>query len=302
MTSARLKAYFYLTLVAVIWGAAGPIIKFTLAGIDPLTFLAYRFAISASFAIVYFLFRGIKLTRKLLPYVVLYGLLAFTLALGALFFGLDRSTVLDLTLIATAGPLIIIFGGALIYKDRITNREKLGIAIVLSGVLLNTFIPLFSNGGVRLTGNIFLLIFLLSDTSGVLLAKKAVQKKISPMTLTNAGFIVGALTLIPIAFYQKGATNIIQSVASLPFKYHLGVWYMALLSGTLAYFLWVKGQKSIEVSEAALFYYLQPIFAVPLAVFWLGEKITPIFTAGAVLIITGVIIAEYKKRRVNLSS
>jgi drug/metabolite transporter (DMT)-like permease len=79
-------------------------------------------------------------------------------------------------------------------------------------------------------------------------------------------------------------------------QYHAGVWYMAILSGTLAYFLYVRGQKSIEVSEAALFNYLQPIFSIPLAVFWLQESLTPTFVIGAIIIACGVIIAEYKKK------
>ena len=70
---------------------------------------------------------------------------------------------------------------------------------------------------------------------------------------------------------------------------------MALLSGSLAYYLYVRGQRTIEVSEAVLFNYLQPLFMVPLAVFWLGEKLSATFLIGAVIIAAGLFIAEYKK-------
>lgn len=298
MTAYRARAYLYLAIVAAIWGAAGPVIKFTLGGISPLPFLAYRFSISAVFAIIFFLIKGIKLpkAKTSLPLVITYGLLAFTIALGALFTGLDKSTVLDLALIATIGPLIVTAGGAIIFRDHITKREKLGISIVLAGALINSFAPIFGKDpSVRLTGNIFILIFLLADTSSILLAKKVVRKGISSFTLINTGFIVGALTIIPFSFLMHGHSFVINSITTLPFKYHLGVWYMALLSGTLAYFLYVRGQKSIEVSEATLFSYLQPIFSVPLAVFWLGETITSSFITGASLIAAGIIIAEYKR-------
>src|SRR3970040_1182061 len=105
MSPNRLKAYFSLILVAAIWGAAGPVIKFTLEGIDPLPFLSYRFAI-------------------------LYGLLAVPISLGILFIGLDKTTVLDLTLIGVAGPLIVTAGGALFFHDHITHKERIGISIV----------------------------------------------------------------------------------------------------------------------------------------------------------------------------
>ena len=299
MNPHRLKAYFLLLIVAAIWGAAVPIIKFTLGGIQPLPFLAYRFSISAVFSIAYFSIKGVKLPKpsSSLPLIFIYGLLAFTIALGALFTGLEKSTVLDLTLIGAIGPLVVALGGLVFFKDRITHREKLGISIVVFGAFINAFSSIFTNNSnARITGNLFIIAFLLADSGAVLFAKRIVQKKIPPLTLTNLGFIVGALTLIPFAIYVHGGETIINLITNLPLKYHFGVWYMALLSGSLAYFLYVRAYKSIEVSEATLFNYLQPIFAVPLAIFWLGEKITFPFIIGAILITSGVVIAEFKKK------
>jgi DME family drug/metabolite transporter len=70
---------------------------------------------------------------------------------------------------------------------------------------------------------------------------------------------------------------------------------MALISGALGYFLFSLGQKSIEASEATVFSYIKPIFAVPLAVIWLGEKITVPFIIGSIIITLGVAVAEIKK-------
>jgi drug/metabolite transporter (DMT)-like permease len=300
MNPHRLRAYIYLIIVAAIWGAAGPVIKFTLSGIPPLPFLAYRFAISAIFSLLFFLKKGVRLPKpkSSLPQIVTYAILGFTVALGALFVGLEKTTVLDLALIAIIGPLIVALGGAFFFRDRITSQERLGIAIVLLGAFIYSFAPILTSGAnIRLTGNLFILISLLADAAATLVAKRLLQKNIPPSTITNTGFIVGAATIIPLAVTVHGKDILINSVVNLPFKYHLGVWYMALLSGTLAYFLSVRGQKSIEVSEASLFQYLQPIFSVPLAVFWLGEKITIPFIIGAGFIAIGVIIAEYKKKR-----
>ena len=74
---------------------------------------------------------------------------------------------------------------------------------------------------------------------------------------------------------------------------------MAVLSGTLAYFLWHRAQKSIEISEVGLFAYLYPIFGVPLSVIWLKESISPTFIIGCIVIALGVVLAEWKKRRYN---
>jgi len=296
-----------LIAVAVIWGAASPVIKYTLEGIDPLPFIAYRLGISAVFSVFFFL-RKLKKGKQFrqfranFPAVLLYGFLAVPVALGILFFGLDNTTVLDLTLIGIVGPLLVTLGGTVFFKDTITKREKTGISIVLLGVIFNSLYPLFRSEELRLTGNLLLILYLLADCASILIAKKMVQKKVKSANLTNMAFIIGAATLIPLAMFFYGTGNFINIIINLPFKYHAGVWYMALISGTLAYYLYVRGQRTIEVSEAILFNYLQPVFTIPLAVFWLGENISVPFIIGAVIITTGLVIAEWKGKRYNTKS
>src|SRR3990172_6520942 len=126
MNPQRLRAYTYLLLTAAIWGIAGPVIKFTLEGIDPLPFISYRLAISAVISIFFFLGK-IKRGKKFrqlnahLPLALLYGFLAVPLGLGLLFVALDNTTVLDLTLIGVIGPLIVTAGGSLFFHERITK-------------------------------------------------------------------------------------------------------------------------------------------------------------------------------------
>ncbi|OGM55410.1 hypothetical protein A3F62_04965 [Candidatus Woesebacteria bacterium RIFCSPHIGHO2_12_FULL_44_11] len=301
MNPRRLKAYTYLLVVAVIWGAAGPVIKFTLSGIAPLPFLAYRFSIAAIFSIVYFVVSGNKIPnpKKTLLLLVIYGLLAYTLSLNFLFAGLAKTTVLDLTLITQIGPLMIAVASAIFFRDHITRREKLGIAIVFTGSMFTALVPLISDSHstAKLSGNIFILLFLLAETGGVLWAKKLTRMQIPPLVLINFGFIVAAITTLAVAAAAVGPTQLATTIGSLPLKYHAGVTYMALISGTLAYFLEVSAQKAIEVSEAILFRYLQPLVGVPLAIVWLGEQITTYFVIGTILVSSGIVIAEVKKKR-----
>jgi len=93
-------------------------------------------------------------------------------------------------------------------------------------------------------------------------------------------------------FAQFTTTNI-QKYLSQSTKY--GIIYMALISGLLGYVLYVMGLKYIEASEAAVFYYLQPLFGVPIAIIFLKESITSIFIIGAILVAFGIILAERKK-------
>lgn len=297
MSIRRLHAYLLLLAVAVIWGLATPIVKFTLRGISPFPFLAYRFTVTAIFGIgIIYLNRHQfrKYIKHIIP-ISIYGVLATSIALGALFLGLDESSVLDTNIIGTLNPLLVTLGGAYFFHDHITHKEKLGVLIAVIGTFIATFWPIFASGDTpEVTGNIFLIIYLLADVVAILMAKRLLKRKVPPLLLTSWAFILGAITMVPFAAYYTGTNRLITQISQMDVQYHLGVIYMAVMSGLVAYTLLNKAEKTIEVSEAGLFAYLHPVFSVPLAILWLGETITPHFVLGAAVIATGVYIAEAK--------
>ena len=301
MNPHRVKAYTYLIIVSVIWAIAGPVIKYTLGGLDPLTFLFYRFSLSATAGVTSLLLTGrphIPVDKKTLSMIFLYGFITTTITLGLLFFGLEQTTVLDMSIMSVAGPLIIAYAGVHFLNEHITKKEKVGMGIAVAGMLFTTLEPLVNAGGlVKLSGNILILAYLVGNAISVVLLKKLLRENIKPGVLTNLAFIIGFITILPAILIKNGLSDTFQSLQSLEFPYHLGVFYMAFLSGNLAYFLGNKAQKTIEVSEAALFSYLYPILSIPIAVLWLQEKITLPYIMGAVIIVIGVIIAEYKKKK-----
>jgi drug/metabolite transporter (DMT)-like permease len=300
MTSYRLRAYLYLVVVAIIWGAASPVIKFTLQGISPLSFLAYRFSISAIIGIFALSFSKSSFKNIINNFglVFLYSILATTVSLGLLFLGLNKTTVLDTVLITAISPLVIAFFGSQFLNETITKREKLGMLLAFIGTAITILEPVFKGEAnlLQLGGNFLVFGYLISNGLSSVLSKKAVRKDVKPADLSNASFIIGFLTILPLIPYEASFGNVIQTIKQLEIPFHLGVLYMAIFSGTIAYAFWIKGQKSIEISEAGVFSYLMPIFATPLAVFWLKEQITLFFLIGAALIATGVFVAELKTK------
>jgi drug/metabolite transporter (DMT)-like permease len=299
MNPARLRAYIALLIATIIWGLAGPIIKYTLGRFDSVTFLAYRYLISTVVGVITFAILGFHLPkeRKTLGELLLYGFVTSTVALGFLFFGLENTTVLDMSLITLANPLVITIAGVWFLRENVTKKEKLGMAIALIGTLLTVIEPLIQNhgGSIRISGNILIVGYLLATGWSAVLVKRLLRENVSPITMTNASFIIGFLSFLPFALIKFNMGSFLQ----VPFSYHLGVLYMALLSGSLAYYLSNKAQKTIEIGDASIFAYLYPLFSTPLAVLWLGEKITPMFVVGAVIIAMGVVIAEMKKKSYN---
>lgn len=300
MNPYRLHAYGLMIIVALIWGIAGPIIKYTLGEIPALPFLTYRFGLSAIFALILMLTTSLRLPKNVnLWQLLLYSFLTSTVSLGLLFFGLENTTVLDVILISAVSPLLVALAGVIYLKEHVTMREKIGMGIAFLGTILTIVEPILRSGiGIgQLKGNILVLCYLLTSAWSAVLAKKLIREGTHEMTLTNYSFIVGFITILPITVIFYGLGPLAQSISTLTLPYHAGVWFMAFVSGTLAYTLWAKAQKTIEIGEAGLFAYLSPIYAAPLAVFWLKESITPVFVLGGIFIAIGVFIAEFKKSK-----
>ena len=305
MNPYRLRAYGLLVIVALIWGVASPVIKFTLAAIPALPFLTYRFGLSAAVALVLMLATSLRLPKHVnLGQLILYSFLTSTVSLGFLFLGLEKTTVLDATLISAVSPLLVALAGVMYLKEHVTTREKIGMGIAFLGTVFTIIEPVFRNGIAenQLRGNILVLGYLLASTWSAVLAKKLIREGAQEITLTNYSFVVGFVTILPLTILFYGLGPFGQTISSLTLPYHAGVGFMAFASGTLAYTLWAKAQKTIEIGEAGLFAYLSPIFAAPLAIVWLKESVTPTFIFSGVLITLGVVIAEYKKSRYNKAS
>jgi drug/metabolite transporter (DMT)-like permease len=291
-----------LLVTSVIWGMAPAVIKYTLTYFTPLVFLVYRFAISSAVGVAAIAVGGHKVphpTRDV-PYMLLYSILAVPLSLGLLFYGFAKTDSLTGNLLSATGPLMIILLSVLFLKERVTKQERLGIGLAFAGTILTVVAPFIGGDGVALgfvEGNLLILGGVVGDAVAAILVKVVMREKVSATLLTHTSFIIGFLVLLPIVLWMYGGTVIARTILQAPLSAHLGVLYMAILSGTLAYSLRNRAVRSIEVSESAVFSYLHPVWGAPLSVAWLREVITAQYLVGAMVIAAGVAVAEHKRRR-----
>jgi drug/metabolite transporter (DMT)-like permease len=300
MNKKRLKAYGLLLLTAALWGWSAPIVKYTLNFITPEGFLFYRFwLVSLLFLIPFLISLKKKPTapRELVK-LFLIGLLGGPITLLLIFWGADRTTSLNASLIVAMAPVFIVLTGALFLKEKVNRREQIGLIIAFSGTVLTVIQPLLS-GNVfaqqHLKGNLIIFIHNFVWTAYALLIKKE-SKKYSPLVLTAMTFFSGVLVLSPLYLCQRALLPT-RPLFEIQSQAVFGVLYMSFFGSIIAYTTYNWGVSLIEASEATLFTYLQPVFAAPLSFFWLKETITPLFLLGAFLIAIGVFRTEYRPER-----
>jgi len=294
----RPAAILAILTVTAIWGLAGPVIVWTLKHIPPFTFLFLRFLI-ASIVILPFALKAKfwrEINRKNFPTLLGLSLLGTTFGLGVLFYGYQFTTALDGSLISLLAPLLIIAGGAIFLKEKVTRLEKIGLAVAFAGSAAILAQPLLKRGVTgekAVFGNLLILLYHISWATYALWNKRS-GKKFSTMTMTAVPIFISALAFAPFALveFRRNPASSFHLQASL-----LGILYMSIVSYIVAFYLYDWSVKRIEVSEAALYGYLQPLFALPAAYLLLGELPTPFFIVGALLIGSGVFLTEYKGRR-----
>lgn len=298
MKSEKLKAYLALTIVALIWGVGGAVIKGTLSYIPPYTFLFYRFVIVCIVTIPWYIFYLKKhpLRKEDWFPLTILGYLATTVYLGFVFQGFDRTTAIDGTVLGVISPLFIVVLGATFLKEKVSRNEKIGIAIAMAGTLVTVIQPVFE-GKVfafeNTIGNILMVIAAILWSVFTFISKK-MFRHFTPLHITLHGSIVALPTLAILALFEQhfSLPPILPILANPTALF--GLLYMSLLSYIAAYFLHEYAMSKIHISDGAIFTYLHPLATVPVAYFWLGETITSWFIAGAILIAIGVVFAERK--------
>ncbi|MGI5828471.1 MAG: DMT family transporter [Patescibacteria group bacterium] len=296
----RHKAYAALIANALIWGAAFPLVKKGFEEIEPMAFLFYRYLIASliSIPILILFWRKLKCKVKDIPELLFIGFLSNCLAHWVLYVGLDKTSSIEASLLTSLVPIFIVIGASIFLKEKVTKTERVGVGVAFTGSMIVVLEPLiFQTQKLELehfTGNALVFSYNIIWTLSILWMKK-VAKKYHPFTVAAASFFASTVGFAILAFFENPsflAINYLDKPLALS-----AFIYMGTIGSVAALFLYQYGQKQIEASEATLFTYLTTLFAVPLAILWLKETPTVPFILGALVIVSGIVIAEKRWRR-----
>lgn len=300
MSARRTSAYIALLINALLWGAAPPLVKMALPYTTPFRWLFYRYIIAVActtpLLIVYL--RRYNLKFKALLTIIGLEFLGTTTVLTLLYEGLKRSSAIETSIIAAMAPLFVVVGSIIFLHEHQNRREWKGLGLALLGTLITAFEPLITHGtltnGGSVPGNTLILLHNIVWMVYALAAKRQ-YRKLPKFLISMISFWVGLISFGILAYVTSSGA--LFADLSHPIVVTTAL-YMAIPGSIIAATLYLYGQNLIEVSEAALFSYLQPAVSVPLALVLLGEKITLPTGIAITIIVYGVWLAETRRRRV----
>jgi len=293
------KGHSSLFVAYVIFGLSAPIGKSAMmpGGIDPFSLVFFRMAGAALLFWTASLFSPREKVAKKDLFLLL-GAALFGIVINQFSFimGLSKTSPVDVSLIATLGPIITMLVSAAYLKEPITLKKVLGVLVGAYGVLLLILTGAqLLDGESNLTGNMLCLLSSLSFAIYLTVFRDLIRRY-SSITLMKWMFLYAALISFPIC-YEK--VQIID-YNSLSANIYLSIIFVVCCATFISYMLLPLGQKTLRPTIVSMYNYLQPMVSSVVAVAMGLDVFGWEKAAAAVLVFFGVFIVTQSKSRAQM--
>ncbi len=216
----------------------------------------------------------------------------FGISLNQLLFikGLSLTYSIHASLLILTTPILITFIAAWVLKEKLTINKILGLLLGIGGAMVLILArDRTGNPEDFFWGDIFILLNAISYTFYFVLVKPLI-KEYNPIMVLRVLFTIGLFTLLPFCW---GELVEIQW-NTFGTKEFVLLGSITILGTFCAYLFNIYGIKVLGASTAGSYIYSQPLFAAIIAIGFLGETIALYKIIAAILIFTGVFLANKK--------
>jgi drug/metabolite transporter (DMT)-like permease len=284
------QPYLLLSLTALFW--AGNIVsaRYAAGQIPPVTLAFIRW--SGAFALVLPFawphlrrdWPAIRSHFALMTVLSVTGISAYnTMA----YWGLQYTEAINGLLLQSTNPLHIALWTFILFGERLTRTQTLGIFVSLAGVIV-----IICRGDPAVLATLAfnpgdLWIFAALITNGIYSALLRRRPAIHPVSFLAFTFGWGALFLVPLQVWEIASGHIMQVNATTVSV----LTYIVIFPGLLAYHFFNRGIELIGPNRAAPFLHLIPVFGSILAIAFLGERLALFHVLGYALVLAGIVTA-----------
>jgi len=293
-----ISPYVLLSLTALFWSGNWVIGRaFVSDGeIPPVALAWWRWAI-ALIAMLPF-----ALPQILRHRVTLWQQRKIVLALGLIgtgfhnllsYVGLQYTTATNGVMLNSAIPVLIILLGVLFFRQSVSSKQLLGVAVSLAGVL-----TILSKGHPEALGTLqFNRGDLIVLCSMMLWALYTLLLKWRPDGVPGIALLavcasIGLIGMTPVYGWEIASGKAIQ----WSFGVVAALLYLGLFPSFVGYIFWNRGVEEVGANVAGLFVHLMPVFVSLLAWLFLGERMLWFHLVGIALIFAGIYLTTRQTR------
>ena len=284
---------FLFPLLAILIWAANTVVSKAAAGVvDPAAISFYRWVIAA-LALTPFclppLWRRRAEIRPLLGKLLVLSLLGMVLYQCLAYYAAHSTSATNMGVIGSLVPLLTLLNGALFFGQRPGRQALLGMSLSLFGVLwlLGQGNPLaLLHSGINPGDGMMLLGAASYALYGLLIRRW--QLPFGPWLNLYVQILLAVLLLIPVALNADSL--------AVPAEGWGLVLFAGIASSLFAAYCWMRGLATLGAERTSVFMNLMPLCTALIAVITIGEPIHGYHLLGGGLILTGVMISQFRPR------
>jgi drug/metabolite transporter (DMT)-like permease len=292
------QTWLLMMLPALFWAGNAIVGRAVAEEVPPIALAFWRWAVGAVLLLPlawHHLSRDVPVMARAWPILPVLSALGISVYNTFLYIAAETTTPLNIVMLQSAMPVLIVGFTFLFFRERTTTRQALGVLVSVVGTL--TLVahgdPLVLTQFAFNRGDLWMLAAVVSYAMYTALLRR--RPTVHGLSLAVATFAIGALLLLP--FY------IVETISGRPLPLNatsmLAIGYVSVFASILSYLSYNRAVALVGPNTAGLTIYLVPVFGTVLAIFLLGEVPRLYHGVGIALIAIGIVLATRKAGNVT---
>lgn len=296
-------AYIILTLTTLFWGGNVVAGKLAVGHIEPNALMILRWS-GALLAVLPFMMGPIRrdwpVVRKSWPLLIYFGAIGFATFNVFVYMAAHYTSGVNIAIEQVAVNIFVMLLNFALFRLQVRPLQTLGVILTIVGVAITaTHGDLGRILGLQVNAGDLMVI-----AASFAYATYSIALRWKPPAHWMSIFVVSVIGAIVASFFYQGILGggVMAFFEQLPAISPQGwviVAYTILFPSVISQILYVRGVELIGSNRASLFVNLIPIFGTVGSVLVLGERLEMFHLAAAVLVVLGIVLAEWSVRRIS---
>jgi drug/metabolite transporter (DMT)-like permease len=290
------QGYVLMTLTALVWSGNAIVGRAVHEIVPPFGLAFWRWAATLPVVVIIawpFLRRDFPAVVRGWRWMVFLAAIGITVYNSVIYLGLDHTTAINMVLINSARPAMIVALSFIAFRERVTTTQTVGLVLGFLG----TFVVLFRGEFERVAtlqlniGDMFIFVATVSWAVYTVFLPK--RPPIHGASFMAYSVLIGVLLLLPFYLWESATIETVPLVAETIWA----VLFLSLGASVIGHMGYNRIVELLGANVAGVTSYLVMAFGVVIAIIALGEAFHAYHAAGLALLLVGTYLATRKEAK-----